>query len=172
MLVPEGERGERERLGEAAASARDWLAGALGVMRPAELSLRFHPTVESYQAATGRPWFTSGATVGSELHFPPLPVLRERGVLDRAIRHELVHALTDQALIGRPMWVREGVALLFSRDSAQPDGRTPSGRSKCPSDRELVLPSSAGELSLAYDRAAACFADRLKGGKSWREVQR
>jgi hypothetical protein len=170
VVLPDGERGERERLGEAAANARDWLAGELGVMRPVQLSLRFHPTTESYQRATGQPWFTSGATVGGELHFPPLPVLRERGILDRAIRHELVHAMIDQALAGRPLWVREGAALYFSRDSSQPD--RPGGRAKCPSDHELQQPSSPGELALAYDRAAACFAERLKRGKEWRQIER
>ena len=170
MLLPESERGDRERLGEAAASARDRLAGELGVMRPAQLSLRFHPTLESYEHATGRAWFTSGATIGSELHFPPLPVLRERGILDRAIRHELVHALIDPALTGRPMWVREGAALYFSRDSTQPE--RPAGRVKCPSDRELQQPSSPGELSIAYGRAAACFDNRLGSGRSWRQIER
>jgi len=170
VLLPESERGERERLGEAAASARDRLAGELGVMRPAQLSLRFHPTLESYEHATGRAWFTSGATIGSELHFPPLPVLRERGILDRAIRHELVHALIDPALTGRPMWVREGAALYFSRDSTQPE--RPAGRVQCPSDRELQQPSSPGELSIAYGRAAACFDNRLGSGRSWRQIER
>ena len=67
-----------------------------------------HPTTDDYERVTGRPWFTSGAVVGGELHLLPLAVLRDRGVLERTIRHELVHLMTDAALGGRPAWVREG----------------------------------------------------------------
>ena len=66
------------------------------------MTLRFHPTTADFERATGRPWFTSGAWVGGELHLLPLAVLRERGVLDRTIRHELVHAMTDEVLDEAP----------------------------------------------------------------------
>jgi hypothetical protein len=45
-------------------------------------------TTASYERATSQPWFTSGAVVGGELHLLPLAVLRDRGVLERTIRHE------------------------------------------------------------------------------------
>jgi hypothetical protein len=145
------------------------------VPRPPQLTLRFHPSVDSYQRSTGKPWFTSGTTIGSELHFLPLAVLRERGTLERTIRHELVHALTEPALAGRPIWVREGAAFYFTREPGQPDdtaAKRPAGRGACPSDRELLQPLSPGALMLAYDRAAACFADRVRAGKEWREIER
>jgi stage II sporulation protein D len=174
VSLPEGEQGERDVLRDLAASARDRLAEQLGVTRPAQLSLRFHPTVESYQQATGKPWFTGGATVGREMHFVPLAVLRERGILDRTIRHELAHALTEPALAGRPAWVREGAALYFAREQSERDQTAATGhgrRGACPTDRELLQPSSPGALVLAYDRAAACFADRLRAGKGWRDIE-
>ena len=170
LALPAADRAERDAIHDLAARTRDRLLAELGVPRPAEVSLRFHPTVDSYQRSTGRAWFTGGATTGTQVDFPPLSMLRERGMLERAIRHELVHVLTDRTLAGRPEWVREGAALYFSRDSTQPD--RPGGRAKCPSDRELLQPSSPGELSVAYDHAAACFAARLRAGKSWQQIGR
>ena len=85
--------------------------------RDAAVSLR-PPTTTS--ASTGQAWFTSGAVVNNELHLLPLAVLRDRGVLDRTIRHELVHLMTDAALGERPAWVREGAAIYFAGEHAIP----------------------------------------------------
>ena len=78
--------------------ARDELARDARRARAPRVTLRFHPTTDDYERATGQPWFTSGAIVNDELHVLPLAVLRDRGVLDRTIRHELVHVLADAAL--------------------------------------------------------------------------
>ena len=109
-----------------AARARDDLARQLGTPAPDRLVLRFHPTVEAYQRATGQAWYTAGATVGEEIHFVPLTVLRERGVLERTIRHEIVHRLTAEPLASRPLWVREGVAIYFAGER-----QVPGGASRC-----------------------------------------
>ena len=175
VSLPERERAEGDGLRDLAVRERDRLVEQLGVPRPPQLTLRFHPSVDSYQRSTGKPWFTGGTTIGSELHFLPLAVLRERGTLERTIRHELVHALTEPSLAGRPIWVREGAAFYFTREPGQPEdtaSKRPAGRGACPSDRELLQPLSPGALMLAYDRAAACFADRVRAGKAWREIER
>ena len=93
---------------------RDDLARVLGVTAPAQVTLRFHPTTDDYESATGRAWFTSASLVNGELHLLPLATLRERGVLERTIRHELVHVMTDSVLDKRPLWVREGAAIYFA----------------------------------------------------------
>jgi len=54
------------------------LSRALGVPAP-RITLRFHPTTDDYERATGQAWFTSGAVVNHELHLLPLAVLRDRG---------------------------------------------------------------------------------------------
>ena len=41
------------------AVARDELAQTLGVPAPPRVTLRFHPTTDDYERATGQPWFTS-----------------------------------------------------------------------------------------------------------------
>ncbi len=110
-----------------------------------------------------------------EVHLLPLAVLRERGVLERTIRHELVHVMIDEALKNRPAWVREGAAIYFSGDrpeSAEAESKfRPRSRLSCPEDLDLLQPVSAGSLSNAHARALACFARQAGDGKSWRDVK-
>jgi hypothetical protein len=138
--------------------------------------VRVHPTATSYALATGQRWFTSGAVVRGEVHLLPLVVLRGRGVLERSIRHELVHVMADGALAGRPAWVREGAALYFSL-SRPPAGEsrraagTTGARLSCPRDADLMQPVSPGALNTASAQALACFERQIATGKGWREVK-
>jgi SpoIID/LytB domain protein len=167
VSLPDEDEGERAGIETQAAQARDELAATLGVRPPARITIRFHPTTDAYERATGHPWFTSGASVGGEVHLLPLVVLRERDVLDRTIRRELVHAMADEVLAKRPAWVREGAALYFSSDAVS----SPDARAACPQDLELLRPVSAGALANAYARARACFARQIAAGRSWRDVR-
>jgi hypothetical protein len=166
IYVPPGDEGAQAALVRQTQRARDEIAKALGVAAPARLSLRFHPTTADYEHATGASWFTSAALVDGELHLLPLTVLRDRGVLDRTIRRGLVHLMVDPSLGSRPAWVREGAALYFSEP--RPEARSDA---KCPTDRELLRPVSAGALSNAYARARACFARQIDAGRSWKDVR-
>src|SRR5206468_4280280 len=102
------------------------LARMLGVTAPPQIVLRFHATTDEYEQATRQPWFTSAASASGELHLLPIAILRERGVLDRVIRHELVHLLADPALAGRPLWVREGAAVYFGGNASPPVAQRPA----------------------------------------------
>ncbi|OFV93082.1 MAG: hypothetical protein A3G76_15760 [Acidobacteria bacterium RIFCSPLOWO2_12_FULL_65_11] len=179
VWLPDEEQGERDAIGRVASAARDELARTLGVPPPARLTVRVHPTTDDYERATGQPWFASDAVIDGELHLLPLAVLRERGVLDRTIRHQLVHALTDGVLARRPAWVREGAAIHFADENAvvreavgpqapQPFPTRPGAL--CPKDQELRRPVSIGALSSAYARARECFVRALAAGKNWRDV--
>ena len=158
-----------------AARARDEVAKALGVSPP-PVTLRFHPTTDDYERVTGQAWFTSGAVVNGALHLLPLTVLRDRGVLERTIRHELVHVMADAALGTRPVWVREGAAIYFAGEQMIPGAPTqrpafkPEPRASCPENNELLRPVSVGALSNAYARARACFAKQIQSGRAWRDV--
>jgi len=107
----------------------------------------------------------------------PLAVLRDRGVLERTIRHELVHVMADAALGKRPVWVREGAAIYFAGEPmipGEPQQRPafkPEPRPSCPDDNELLHPVSVGALSNAYARARTCFAKQIQSGRSWRDVR-
>ena len=108
--------------------------------------------------------------MNGEVHLVPLTVLRDRGVLDRTIRRQLVHVLTASALAGRPMWVQEGAAAYFAGERPGA-GVAFRGRLSCPDDRELRQPVSAGALSNADARAAACFARQIEAGRKWSDVK-
>ena len=176
-MLPDEDEGARTTIEKQIAKARADIAKALGVAGPPAVTVRFHPTTDDYERVTGRPWFTSGAVVNGELHLLPLAVLRDRGVLDRTIRHELVHTMADGVLANRPAWVREGAAIFFAGEQPIP-GETqqrpafkPEPRASCPDDNELMRPVSVGALSNAYARARACFAKQIQNGKSWRDVR-
>ena len=171
VMLPAGDEGERDVIRDLATRSRNDLAKRLGVDRPSRITLRFHPTVEAYQRATGQPWFTAGATLKDEMNFVPLTVLRDRGVLDRAVQHELVRLMTRSALDGRPLWVREGAASFFASDRADASDPAYRNRNACPTDQELARPVSPGALSLANIRATACFARQLAAGKKWSDVK-
>ena len=114
--------------------------------------------------------------MGGDIHLLPLAVLRDRGVLERTIRHELVHLMIDEPLMKRPAWVREGAAMYFSGQrpgdtAADESSFRPRSRLSCPEDAELLQPVSAGSLSNAHTRALACFARQAGDGKPWREVK-
>jgi SpoIID/LytB domain protein len=167
ISLPEGDEGERTMMMALLRRERDALARTLGVVPPARLTIRFLPTTEAFERTAGRPWFTLGATaVTGEMQFVPLPVLRDRGVLERTIRRQLVHLMADAALDGRPAWVREGAAVHFSEGA---DG--PSNRVACPDDVELTRPLSMGAFGDASRRARACFERQLSARKDWRAVK-
>jgi hypothetical protein len=176
VSLPDDDEGERATIERATLKARDDLMRALGVGAPPRVTLRFHPTTDDYERATGRAWFTSATLVNHELHLLPLATLRDRGVLERTIRHELVHLMTDGVLGQRPLWVREGAAIYFAGESPIPGepqrpAFKPEPRASCPADNDLLRPVSVGALTNAYARARACFAKQIGAGKSWKEVR-
>ncbi len=177
VALPAADEAERPDIVEIVARARDELSRTLGVAAPS-VTLRFHENADSYERATAQPWFTSGAVVNGAIHLLSPAALRERGVLERTIRHELVHVMTGQALAGRPVWVQEGAAIYFAGKTAissGPDSRTPTPtptpRIACPSESDLLRPASAGALTDAYARARVCFEREMTHARSWREVR-
>jgi hypothetical protein len=166
ISLPDVEEGERVAITRLADEARQEIAGVLGVSSPSPITIRFHTTTSDYERATGHRWFTSGAWVGNEVHLAPLVTLRARGVLERTVRHALVHAMADDVLAGRPAWVKEGAALYFSGEQSLPERR-----GSCPQDAELLQPVSAGALADAYARARSCFTRQINDGKKWRDVK-
>jgi stage II sporulation protein D (peptidoglycan lytic transglycosylase) len=176
VSLPDEDEGERGVIQREVIRSRDELARALTVAPPARLTLRFHATTDEYERATGRAWFTSGAFVDGELHLLPLATLRDRGILERTLRHELVHVMVDRLLDTRPAWVREGAAIYFAGGPAfaaepQRPAFKPDRNGSCPTDAELERPASVGALADAYARARECFAKQIAAGKRWRDVR-
>lgn len=171
--LPAQDERERSAVTDLVLRARADVASLLGVPPPARLTLRFHPTIASYERLTGQPWFTSSEAVNGDLHFIPIAVLRDRGVFDLALRRELVRVMTMPVLAQRPAWVREGAAMYFARARSDAGHHAIASpvRSPCPRDVDLLQPVSPGALSTALGEALACFERQLTSGKSWRDVR-
>jgi hypothetical protein len=104
------------------------------------------------------------------VHLLPLASLRSRGMLERTVRRQLARLLTEPSLGGKPLWVREGLALHFG-DLDDPAASGSGSRAACPTDEELLRPVSPGALADAYARARSCVARQLASGRSWKEVR-
>ena len=167
LLLPGTETNERAPLVALVRRARDAIAAAAGVPAPAVLRVTVHPTVESFGRATGQPWHVAGATSRRGIDLLPLTALRRNGQLERVVWHEVAHAVVDQLLQNRPLWVREGAAAYFA--APQEPGAAPA--TACPADAELRRPATAEAQQQAYARAEMCFRRALARGVSWRDVQ-
>jgi SpoIID/LytB domain protein len=176
ISLPAGEERERSRIEGLGRAALSEFSAKIGVPVPARVRLVFHPTVEAYTRASGQPWWTAGATRGQRVDFIPPTVLRERGMLERTLRHELAHVLTADRLKGRPIWVQEAVAMNLAGESfGEDDGPRKAGpggpASSCPADAEFREVRSAEQLRKLYRRAAACYAAQRAAGRRWDEIR-
>jgi stage II sporulation protein D len=160
------------------------LGRTMDVAPPSGLAIVFHPTGESYRRATGRPWWTSAATMierdKTTIHLVPLGALRSGGRLTAALRHELVHALAGPLLRTRPLWVQEGIAAHFagdadsrSRASAAPRANALSASAPdaaCPDDQTFRQARDRAATDRAYRAASACVTRALAAGTAWRDI--
>lgn len=154
------------------------LRGRLQLGAPRALEVREHPTIESYQRATGRAWWTGGSTrmttpTAARIDLPPLAALERAGSVELRLRHELVHVLTATSLQEAPLWAHEGLAVHVAA-AAQPlalSADTAAETVGCPTDAEMVSPGGAEAMRTAYTRAAACVARALAAGTPWRLIR-
>ncbi len=165
LTLPEGSVEERAVLAPLIARERQAVAQALGVPPP-RVRVVVHDSTDAYERASRRPWFTLGAVANDELHLAPLWLLRDRGMLERTLRRQLVHLMTDGVLPAKPAWVQEGASLYFA-DPAAAGG----SRGACPQDSDLQNPVSPGALGDALARARGCFERQVSGGRDWRSVR-
>lgn len=168
LALPASEERERAATTALIRTARTEIARAAGMPEPPSLQITIHPTIESFGRATGQPWWVAAATVGRDIDAIPLTLLRQRGILESTLRHEIAHAVVDGALKERPVWVREGAAMYFANPSA---AVAAAGRVSCPQDAELLRPVSAGAQREALARADRCFRKKLAERGDWREVR-
>jgi hypothetical protein len=171
--LPGSEEADRGVIVQLVRAARDAIVAKTTVQPPPTIRVTVHPTIEAFARATGQPWWVSGAADGDRVELLPMSILRQRGQLERTIRHEVAHVLLDKTLADRPLWAREGAATYFGDFAAQPPaGAEPPNRSACPADAEFVRPLSAGAHRTAYARAEACFRRQLDRGTKWQDVGR
>lgn len=165
VTIPAAQASQRSALVALVELERIALAQTLGVVAPL-VRVRVHESNETYERGTGRPSFTLGAMRGDELHLAPLPLLVERGMLERTVRRQLVHLVVDSVLPEKPAWIRDGAAVYYADQDMPVAARQP-----CPQDAELQRPVSLGALGDAFARARTCFERQVSGGRDWRRVR-
>ena len=173
ITLPESERRHLGEVRSLASGVSREIARTLGLPEPDELDIVFHPTIEAYTRATGQPWYTAGRTSGARIDLLPFTVLSPRGILESTLRHEFTHALADESLAGRPLWVREGLAVYLAGELPADSQGDLAGRSKpCPSDAAFRAPPASEEsLRRIYEDAGRCVARALGAGVRWQDVR-
>jgi hypothetical protein len=166
-LPPAFDPEERVTLGALVERQRRAVATRLGVP-PVPVRVRVHDSNDSFEQTTHVPAFALAAVVNGEVHLAPLWLLRERGMLERAVTRQLVRQLVDPVLPARPAWLREGAAVYYADDATS---SSPSARLACPQDAELTAPASPGALGDALARARACVERQVSGGRDWRRLR-
>lgn len=151
FVVETASAADRERLPELFAALRraarelrqDW-----GFTLPEAVTFYVHPTLLSFQAATGQPWFVAAQAErgAATVHLQRLRVLAERGSLVATVRHELFHLAQPE---GWPRWRAEGWAMRFALE--QPRAEPFEGLGEAELDALLAAPGSSEVL----ERAAA-----------------
>ena len=173
VALPGAEEVSRGLIVQLVRSARDAIVAKTAVAQPSSIRVTVHPTIEAFTRATGQPWWASGATDGERMDLLPISILRQRGQLERTIRHEVAHVLLDGPLANRPLWVREGAATYFGDFDAPASASADStSRVSCPEDAEFLRPLSAGAHRTAYARAEACFRQQIDRGTKWQDIGR
>jgi stage II sporulation protein D len=160
IVLPTSDEPARASLDRLARGLLDAVADAAGEVPPPALTLRFHPTVESYSRVTGQPWWTAASTQGDRVELLPREVLVRRGLLERTLAHELAHVVTAGRFAGRPRWVREGAAEHFADQvsgQARP-GDNATSPASCPADADFEKARDAVALKALYGAAGACFS--------------
>jgi stage II sporulation protein D len=146
------------------------LSGRLLLTAPRAITLRFHPTVSSYQRATGQPWWTSATTTGTRVDLLPASTLEARQRLVPTLRHEIVHVVTAEALEGKPRWVQEGVARYYTWTGEARHAPPDRTSRPCPDDAAFADARSGDVLELLYERSSACVIRALESGRTWRDL--
>jgi SpoIID/LytB domain protein len=140
----------------------------------APVTIELHETIESFRAATGRPWWTSAMVHGTAIDLAPAPLLAQRDGVEAALRVGIAELLLSPTYAERPLWVRIGGSRYFGKSAGTAAGPPPSAaaRERCPSDAELTLALSVTAQRDAEGRAERCFARELTRTRDWRVVGR
>lgn len=92
---------------------------SLRINEASPVEIIVHATTAEFISATGLSGWATGATRGSRIELQPLALLKKRGLLTTALRHELAHSVIELLGNGRtPRWLAEGVCLHFAGEAA------------------------------------------------------
>jgi hypothetical protein len=102
-----------------AAHSREKLTEKYRLPIKAPVEIRLSATTYEFCQVTGRPWWQASIYQGRVIYLQPVRVLRERGILETTLRHELMHQLVDENGKGNsPAWLNEALAIYNSGEVA------------------------------------------------------
>ena len=144
----------------AEASERSGLNGG------ASFTVRAFASTPAFRDATLAPGWTAAFAEGDWIASQPLATLASRGLLVRTLRHEFVHGLVErEAGAHAPVWLREGLAELWSSDAEAQAGLHRSAPTTSIDGIEAALLHAATEAqSSVAHRDAGIYAARLLDG--------
>lgn len=114
-----------------------------------------HATTADFIKATGLSGWATGASKGRRIELQPLALLKKRGVLATALKHELTHSVVE--LLGNghtPRWLAEGLCLHVAGEaSAMMRIQIKQRLTREELERRLSAGASAAEMRQLYAMA-------------------
>jgi stage II sporulation protein D len=131
------------------------IAAQFGWPQPAGIEIRLYPDLESFRNVTAEPGWVAAHTSARRIHLQPAALLRERGVLDSTLHHELLHVFVEaRAASGIPVWFREGLVGYLEHPVKQGGREAP--------DTDLRQTDDASRARRAYNAAAQKVASLIQ----------
>jgi stage II sporulation protein D len=132
-------------------------------------------TTGDFVGRTGMPPWAAAATRHNRIELQPLSLLKQRGILETTLRHELVHVVIE-AVGGSqtPRWLAEGIALHLAGEGKllEQHGKGPAPAPK-ELEQKLSTAKTAAEMKDAYAAAYRSVREliRMEGeNKLWKRV--
>ena len=149
---------------------------------PAGIQARFpnlevviNETTGDFVGRTGMPPWAAAATKNNHIELQPLPLLKQRRIVETTLRHELVHILV--ASIGgaqTPRWLAEGMAVHFAGEGKMMERHQPNNSMTVePVERALASAKSAAEMRTAYAAAYMLVRELIRAegeSKLWKRM--
>ena len=96
-------------------SAHSDMVGHLGDIVPRAIDVVIFSSCGDFTYHTKLPWWSASATAGDAIYLQPISILKQRGVLENVIRHEValvfIHNKWGEVA---PIWFSEGLSVYYS----------------------------------------------------------
>jgi stage II sporulation protein D len=139
------------------------------------LEVFINETTGDFVGRTGLPPWAAAATKNNRIELQPLALLKQRGILETTLRHELVHVLIDAIGSGvTPRWLTEGMAIYVAGEGRLIErGRQQKPVSSEIIEQALASAKSAADMQSAYAGAYHLVKEMIQvegESKVWKRV--